>query len=333
MTWPFNTGWTFMKAKPLTDAVLHRHAEDGTHETDTWVVEKKYDGHRVLLCIDPEGGLHVYARGKSKVTGKHRDLLVKDHKQPGGVLEGSVRLFSAMRKGDAVECEMIWPGKQATDVPTALKSHRGELVFKPFDFAINQGVLTESWDEQYKLLCMRFNQERGDFEAPVKYMGPKWYSHVKGLEREARKSGLEGYIVKRRSTREWWKVKVENLMDVIVLGATDAREGKTGKYLGQIGALIVGVTCAEEDSEYEWTIEGKPIHVKEVAQVSGMTDEQRLAMTEQREELYGRVCEIRFQYAGNKTRLRHPRFIRWRDDEKTVWECDGHELSSQYACR
>ena len=86
---------------------------------------------------------------------------------------------------------------------------------------------------------------------------------------------------------KWKPVKT---LDAVV---TDIKPGK-GKYDNQVGALILSV-------------EGR-----EVANVSGMSDAERAAMGEHN---IGQVVEVAYQYVGSKGRLRHPRFIRFRDDK------------------
>ena len=58
--------------------------------------------------------------------------------------------------------------------------------------------------------------------------------------------------------------------------------------------------------------------LKEVANVSGMKEDVRYAFNPN--EDIGRVIEVKAQEIASKGRLRHPRFIRWRDD-KPQKEC------------
>lgn len=106
----------------------------------------------------------------------------------------------------------------------------------------------------------------------------------------------EGLIFQDGNLLNWAKLKRIATIDTVVIGA---KEGN-GKYLGLVGALRVAV-------------EGY-----EVAAVSGMEDSDRIEMGEmlERNELVGKVAEVAFQYVGAKGRLRHPRFVRWRDDKR-----------------
>lgn len=117
-------------------------------------------------------------------------------------------------------------------------------------------------------------------------------------------AGGEGVILKNISggygeSGSWIKVKKYSTLDVVVTGFTDARYGRTGKYEGQIGAARVSVWRDDK--------------LVEVGQVSGMTDETRLDMTNEPSRWIGNVIEIAAQEFA-RDRLRHPRFKRARPD-------------------
>lgn len=111
--------------------------------------------------------------------------------------------------------------------------------------------------------------------------------------------GAEGYVLKDGNMLNWYKLKPVLTVDLIVEDYTDG----DGKYYGQIGSII----CR--------TVEGC-----EVATVSGMDDETRANISKDPRKHIGRVVEVHYQGVGTRGRLRHPRFIRWRDD-KVPEEC------------
>lgn len=117
--------------------------------------------------------------------------------------------------------------------------------------------------------------------------------------------GGEGVILKDISSpygEGWTKVKRYSTLDVIISGFTEAKHGRTGKYVGLIGAAIVSVYNSMGE-------------LLEVGQVSGMTDELRVEMSQNRDAWIGQVIEIRAQEWA-KDRLRHPRFVRARPEAK-----------------
>lgn len=141
----------------------------------------------------------------------------------------------------------------------------------------------------------------------------------------ARDMGSEGWVLKDGNLHNWRKLKIERTIDCVVCGYEDG----DGKYLGLLGSLRVGVY-------HESGL------LVEVANVSGMTDEERVRMTEEVIPLLDSpdysgtlVCEVTYQYVGSGGRLRHPRFVRWRDD-KSPWDCktsQDHALEEFHRCQ
>lgn len=130
------------------------------------------------------------------------------------------------------------------------------------------------------------------------------------FEREVAGGG-EGIVLKFAHApygEGWIKVKRLHTLDVVIMGFTEARFGKTGKYDGLIGAIEVGVLR-----------DGKLV---QVGQVSGMNDQDRRWFTTNRNELKGRVIAIKAQeWAKNK--LMHPRYKMMRDDigpDQCTWD-------------
>lgn len=118
-------------------------------------------------------------------------------------------------------------------------------------------------------------------------------------------AGGEGVILKNvfapySESGAWIKVKKTVTLDVVVTGFTDAKHGKTGKYDGLIGAVVVSV----------YTSDGMLL---EVGRASGMSDDVRVEMTANPGRWIGSVIEVIAQEFG-KERLRHPRFSRHRPD-------------------
>ena len=107
---------------------------------------------------------------------------------------------------------------------------------------------------------------------------------------------LEGYVLKNGNLLDWCKLKPEKTIDLIFRGITNA---KPGKYQGQVGAI----TCC--------TAEGF-----NVADCSGMTDAVRMDLTGNWRHLLGSVVEVEYQGVGSRGKLRHPRFVRFRDDKE-----------------
>lgn len=114
---------------------------------------------------------------------------------------------------------------------------------------------------------------------------------------------VEGYVLKDGNLTNWMKAKPERTIDLIVRGTKPG----WGAFLGFVGSLEMA------------TAEGFP-----VCSTSGMTWAERREITRAGRDVIGRVAEVCYQYIGSKGCLRHPRFVRWRDD-KPPEECTADQ--------
>ena len=120
------------------------------------------------------------------------------------------------------------------------------------------------------------------------------------------KEGGEGVMIKNRHapyepgkrSKGLLKVKRVDTWDVVITGFTEGQ----GKYSGLIGAV-----------KYGFNVGGK---VVECGQASGMTDEMRVCFSRNRKKFTGKVMELEAQEISKKLALRHPRFVRMRDDKR-----------------
>lgn len=205
-------------------------------------------------------------------------------------------LFSQLPRKTAIHGELWVSGKPASCVVTAMKEHDPALKFTFFDVPWWNGHKTESLDRLTSALC--FLKPFGFEILYPSYMGT--VADVKDKCRD-----YEGAIfIDAELNRFKWKR--EETVDAIVIGMTAGK----GKYSGMVGSLEVALYHGDD--------------LIEIASVSGFTDDERekLSCTD-----INRVCEVKYQYVGAGGRLRHPRFLRWRDDKPNK-ECTWDQLNA-----
>jgi len=127
----------------------------------------------------------------------------------------------------------------------------------------------------------------------------------------------EGIMIKdlteTKYAKSWTKVKKDFTVDAFVVGI---EKGK-GKYEGQVGSLILAVY----DDRHSIT---------EIGKCSGMTDDERAQFTDMAVDgtLKMTVVEVKANEVTKNLKLRHPAFMRVRDD-KPAQQCSLDQLKEQ----
>lgn len=189
--------------------------------------------------------------------------------------------------GYALDGELWAPGKPASYVSTALANRSDDLIYTVFDVPYRDYKVSPITD--YKDLA---NGASNAYR--LSYL--KLFGGTPIIVPDS-----EGYVL-IDSTGKRYKYKKEQTVDLIILGI----KAGNGKYAGQVGALVCGYSPL------------KPA----LCSVSGMDDATRAKLSLND---IGRVVEIKYQYVGAQGGLRHPRFIRFRDDKpasQVVWPQD-----------
>lgn len=224
---------------------------------------------------------------------------------------GSVKVFTRQKKDitdDVKHCEFyqivmiyfkgpvsisgeLWrKNLPCSSISTAIKN-REQLQFMPF------WVQNISTFEYSKLYCEERNLpfipfKKGPFNA---LQLTEYWQDMKQLYYPA-----DGLVFSDGPNTNLCKWKPTKTIDLILVGW---RRGKVGQYHGTVGTLI----CQ--------TAEGI-----EVAKCQGMSQPERAYIKENFPSLVGRVIEVEYNGVAEKGRLRHPRFVRFRED-KAAADC------------
>ncbi|MFA6336317.1 MAG: hypothetical protein WCX48_12355 [Bacteroidales bacterium] len=257
-------------------------------------LQQKYDGHRITVLRQPpscDNPIVFYTRSQSNLF---PEMAAKAKRFN---IWHWIEKFYDLPPYSSVDGELTVPGKPASYIKTAIKENDPALRFTAFAFPWlnNQRRYTDPLEwafnqcSLYKIPFIPFIKLD-----TVQCVDPDvWLARAK--------PETEGWVLKRYHYSKWYKLKRIHTMDLVVTGFTVGK----GKYKDTLGAMI----CSAYDQKNE---------LKEICQCSGMTDEERFHFSQND---VGRVCEVQFQEVSSLGRLRHPIFVRWRDDEKSPQEC------------
>lgn len=214
------------------------------------------------------------------------------------------KLICLLPVGTVMDCEAWAPGVPSTQVKTLLITGDTRLQLTPFALPFYDNI-----DHRQMPLGIITNQ--------LKHLGfvpsPIWsldeFAPVDPwlyVER-AKMHKIEGYMAKVDHYEGWYKIKPVRTVDCIV---TNYTVSNSYSYGGGLKAICVSL----------WE-DGKLNHIASVG--SGFDLVYRT--TVKPDALIGRVCEVAYDSVAGQGRLRHPRFLKWRDD-KTSSECTMDQI-------
>lgn len=286
-----------------------------------WQMEEKLNGWRFLMHFGRDlDRTYLTGRRTSRVTGElsEKGLLVPQlwvtNTQLQSAVWATITKFGELPPTfrpdvgyTVIDGEILPPGGSGfrdiaafmnsdhATAQTAITKH-GPPTYSAFDvlYADGQHVRESPMIERRRILERILRSIRNPLIQLVPQLPP-----ARDVYDTIVAGGGEGVILKNicaayGESGGWIKVKRCSTLDVIVTGFTDARFGRTGRIVGQIGAARVSVRLSTGE-------------LVEVARVSGMDDITRRDMTDHPERWLGRVIEIEAQEFA-KERLAHPRF-------------------------
>ncbi len=303
---------------PLFSVMLaHRYEEKRITQFPV-AVEPKLDGLRVIALVR-DGNARFFSRtGKPFPAldrlGPHVVKMVDDAKEAaaksGSQIEDAYRrlLGGQGRAKVALDAEVTSGSFLKTSGDVRRKSESAEdAVLNVFD-AVPFDVMTgdqKDWGAIFKMRrhFVHFIIGHAPVGSPIMTTPLRLaqsHEEIRSIYDEHRSNGLEGAMVKpldgtyrKARSHAWLKIKAAETHDLIV---KDIFEG-TGKYEGALGGVIVD-------------FDGVDVRVG-----GGFTDEERFEYWKNPGLIVGRMAEIEAHEKTPDGSLRHPRFLKWRDDK------------------
>lgn len=298
----------------------------------SYVAEPKLDGVRVLALVDlttDESGVRIVSReGRPFPAMDHlREPIAKmvRHIWESERLGGSTSVLEYFG-GDAPR--LVLDGEMTSGIfnksvgDVRRKSVKAtDATYTLFDILPYDAFMARKCATPYsaRRVLMRYFANFAElFNAPIAQVEKRLIASLDQLMEyynEVRAAGGEGLIFKPldhkyefKRSFSWLKLKNEATEDLVVIGAFEGEPNT--KYAGQLGGLIVdrngvqvriGGGLSDEQRREFWA-----------AYLEDTSDEAIGGM------LLGRVIEVEYQEVTPDGSLRHPRFVRFRDDKASV---------------
>lgn len=287
-----------------------------------YVLEPKHDGMRAVISKH-NGEVKIYSRVGLEYQ-EHLPALVAEFSQlsDGTVMDGELMVVKERVDIDghtiAVADFNATMRIMGSGPDKAIARQDAQKIeFCAFDLIKVGGYSLESAEYSIRLSALNGLLENPIFDMPSIFPNVVLDVWDNGTIDKLWDAGIEGailknvnsvYIAGKRRANTWYKIKSVLTADVVVMGYTDAKEGKTGKWLGKVGALIFGAYNDQQE-------------LVEVGQCSGMNDAERDRWTAIRDydvENALRVIEVKYNDlvgSGTFGTPRHPQFKTERIDK------------------
>lgn len=307
-----------MFISPMLAASMPESKKSKVTYDNGYLLEAKHDGMRAIASRQSD--VKVYSRVGKEYASHIPDLVSELTKLPvGTILDGELMVSNGL--ANVLGKEVPIPDFNKT--MRIMGSNPDVAIEKQKDTQINYYVydLLHYGGEDLTEKSFEYRSEKlRELIVPSSniLVAPSWGewddSDLSGLM----DAGVEGAILKnkdsvyvagKRRANTWYKVKMEQTADVVVVGFTEANEGKTGRWLGMIGAIRYGAYNASGE-------------LVEVGQCSGMSDKERQYWTDLRDNggWEGKVIEIKYNDLVGDGTPRHPQYRIERFD-KSAKDC------------
>ena len=279
-----------------------------------WSFEVKFDGYRAIAYVRG-GECELVSRNGNRLTERFAEVakaIVKAAKSPNAVLDGEV-------------CRVDAATGRATF--SELQQGSGTLVYYAFDLLELDGepLVGEPLEVRRELL-------RKLLDGRTKTVSfSESFDDGAALFGVAKQQGLEGVIAKRagstyqqgKRTRDWLKVKTENVQEFVVAGYTRG----AGRRAGTFGSLVLAVNEGDElryvgnvgtgfdDAEIRRLLKLlRPLH-RDTPPVPAVPKMPRVRKGDVQWVEPALVAQVRFGEWTHDGRLRHPAYQGIREDK------------------
>jgi len=280
---------------------------DGDHveelfKDDNYIAQEKLDGMRAVVHITDKG-LRIFSRSAG----------VADNTRPLEKTQSLPHLKDLVvngMEGCVLDAELLVLGSDSAQIAGAVNSKEGtdRATLCVFDLLVMHGV---------SMMDTKLSVRLGMLASLAPYLlGLDHIVVVPWYQKEMDKrslldtmfaNGKEGIMFKNmaatycqggRPANNWYKCKKSATYDVIIMGFTEGQ----GKFVNGIGAVVFG--------QY---LNGV---LTEMGQTSGMTDDIREAMSDDREMWLGQVMKVGGMERLKSGAIRHPRYLGIVEDKK-----------------
>jgi bifunctional non-homologous end joining protein LigD len=290
---------------------------DAPFDDPRWLFEVKWDGYRSLCYVEGES-IRFLSRNQLDLGEKFPDLVAAraEIAAQAAVIDGEIVALNPEGKTDfqlLQDAAGFRRGPRRPETPV--------LIFYAFDLLYCNGRdLTSEPLLDRKRLLAQIIKDQGRI---------RFSDHVQGkgqlLFEQVRAQGMEGIIAKdgqskyeQRRSKRWLKIKVAKSLDAVIGGYTAGRGSRS-----HFGALILGLYDGDA-LHYLGNVGGgffeeglEQLHQRMQGLRTDTSPFGAAPKTEEkaqwlRPEL---VCEVRFTEMTAEGKLRHPIFLRMRDDK------------------
>lgn len=207
------------KIKPMLASAMPEGFKLSDFANDRWIMEEKFDGHRLLLIVNEDRTVQGWSRPGHDRPAAQRDL-------PAHIVKATSQLHRGIYDG-----ELYIPGGTSSDVVRL--DLQDKLVLVLFDVIECNGmnVVNAPLTQRREVLELAVGVDANRVGENI-YVAPQWNVDARIVEL-LWKAGREGVILKRKDseyrsgwrTPDWVKVKEIGAAEFTIIGFAEGKNG------------------------------------------------------------------------------------------------------------